>query len=243
MSPRLVCERDHIRLLSASSPSRLGDGSPIERPQSFWRPISRSLPQARLSLCQFPRHPGSSLPRPGRSPFGHRTRWWALLQRSFEDRSPAGGLDHSATRERAWPQNRMKSNLPAPGEMDQSEALLPPHPGGTFTWRCDDRSARFSSQSRQNFQGNLQSLLHRPDHLWHSPLQKNSRELPAAPEPVGEPVHFYEDGDLETMSTDASLSLVRVEHPDLFEYAKKSGGNLEADLQLFSGKDGFNCYR
>ncbi len=69
---------------------------------------------------------------------------------------------------------------------------------------------------------------------------KELKGTPAAPEPVASRLHFYEDGDLEKMSTDASLSSVRVEHPDLFEYAKKSG-YWKLISNCFQGRADLNC--
>jgi ubiquinone/menaquinone biosynthesis C-methylase UbiE len=57
---------------------------------------------------------------------------------------------------------------------------------------------------------------------------------PAAPEPVASRLHFYDDLELENLARSAGFSSARVEHPSLYEYAKKSGVPEDA-LDLFKG--------
>jgi len=66
---------------------------------------------------------------------------------------------------------------------------------------------------------------------------KKLKGTPAAPEPIASRLHFYEDDELGEIAKQAGFSIVRVEHPSLYEYAKKAGVP-ESDLELFSGIGG-----
>jgi len=66
---------------------------------------------------------------------------------------------------------------------------------------------------------------------------KELRGTPAAPEPVASRLHFYEDDELEGLARAAGFDEVKVEHPSLFEFAKKAGVP-KSDLQLFKGTSG-----
>jgi len=66
---------------------------------------------------------------------------------------------------------------------------------------------------------------------------KELRGTPAAPEPIASRLHFYEDNEIEDMATLAGFDTVRVEHPSLFEQAKKAGVP-DSELDLFRGTRG-----
>jgi len=57
---------------------------------------------------------------------------------------------------------------------------------------------------------------------------------PAAPEPAASRLHFYEDEELESLARQAGFALAKVDHPMLFEYAKRAGVP-ESDIGLFKG--------
>jgi SAM-dependent methyltransferase len=72
------------------------------------------------------------------------------------------------------------------------------------------------------------------------PLFTGSRELrgtPAAPEPFASRIHFYEDQELEQLARGAGFEEVRVERPNLEQFAREAGVPEEA-LQLFSERAG-----
>ncbi len=66
---------------------------------------------------------------------------------------------------------------------------------------------------------------------------KSLRGTPAAPEPMASRLRFYEDGELVDLARRAGFATARVEHPSLFEYAKKAGAP-KSDLNLFKGTGG-----
>lgn len=68
-------------------------------------------------------------------------------------------------------------------------------------------------------------------------IPKELRGTPAAPEPIASRVRFYEDRELEQLAQKAGFSSVRVEHPDLRDFARQSGVPSEA-VPLFSGRGG-----
>jgi hypothetical protein len=57
---------------------------------------------------------------------------------------------------------------------------------------------------------------------------------PAAPEPIASRLHFYEDSELQNIARLAGFAEASVEHPSLFEFAKRAGV-AESDLDLFRG--------
>ena len=63
---------------------------------------------------------------------------------------------------------------------------------------------------------------------------KELRGTPAAPEPMASRLHFYEAGEIEDKARRAGFATVRVEHPSLYEYAKKAG-LVQPDLEMFKG--------
>ncbi|HYB76512.1 MAG TPA: class I SAM-dependent methyltransferase [Nitrososphaerales archaeon] len=66
---------------------------------------------------------------------------------------------------------------------------------------------------------------------------KDLRGTPAAPEPVASRLNFYEDDEILKFAQLAGFGAARVEHPLLYEYAKKAGVP-EPDLGLFRGTKG-----
>jgi ubiquinone/menaquinone biosynthesis C-methylase UbiE len=66
---------------------------------------------------------------------------------------------------------------------------------------------------------------------------KELRGTPAAPEPIASRLSFYEDSELEQLARQAGFRTVRVERPDLKDYASQSGVPSEA-IPLFSGRSG-----
>lgn len=59
----------------------------------------------------------------------------------------------------------------------------------------------------------------------------------AAPEPIASRIHFYEDQELVHLARKAGFSGVRVERPDLSEYARAAGVPSE-HVGSFKGREG-----
>jgi SAM-dependent methyltransferase len=66
---------------------------------------------------------------------------------------------------------------------------------------------------------------------------KELRGTPAAPEPIASRLRFYEDYELEQLAQKAGFTSIRVECPDLEEFARQSGVPAE-DLPLFARRNG-----
>ena len=63
------------------------------------------------------------------------------------------------------------------------------------------------------------------------------RGTPAAPEPMASRLHFYEEDELEELARRAGFTVVRVDSPSLYEYARKAGLR-QPDLDMFKGSAG-----
>jgi len=50
-------------------------------------------------------------------------------------------------------------------------------------------------------------------------------------------LHFYEEDELEDLARRAGFTVVRVENPSLYEYARKAGLR-QPDLDIFKGSSG-----
>jgi len=66
---------------------------------------------------------------------------------------------------------------------------------------------------------------------------KEMKGTPAAPEPAASRLHFYDDAELVDLARRAGFAEARVEHPAMYEHAKKAGVP-EADLEMFRGASG-----
>ncbi len=66
---------------------------------------------------------------------------------------------------------------------------------------------------------------------------KTLKGTPAAPEPMASRIRFYEDDELVALAQLAGFSAAKVEHPSLYEGAKRAGVP-EPDLPLFKGTSG-----
>ena len=64
---------------------------------------------------------------------------------------------------------------------------------------------------------------------------KELRGTPAAPEPIASRLRFYEDHELEELSREAGFNTVRVERPNLEEFARQANVPPQ-DIHLFSGR-------
>lgn len=67
---------------------------------------------------------------------------------------------------------------------------------------------------------------------------KEMKGTPAAPEPAASRLRFYEDAELVDLARRAGFKESRVEHPSMYEHAKKSGVP-EPDLAMFKGTRGY----
>ena len=160
----------------------------------------------------------------------------AFLHEALKTGCRAAGLDHSADMIRVAAESNQDAISQHRLELIKSEADSLPYPGGTFTCVVMTGVLAFLPNPARTFR-EIYRILRIGGRFVAFTSTKGIKGSPAAPEPVASRLHFYEDGELEKLVTDASFSSVRVEHPDLFDYAKKSGVP-EADLKLFSGTDG-----
>lgn len=69
------------------------------------------------------------------------------------------------------------------------------------------------------------------------PPSPEARGTAVAPEPIARRLRFYEDAELKQLAGAAGLVNVRVERPDLLQFARESG-LPEEQLPFFAGRDG-----
>jgi ubiquinone/menaquinone biosynthesis C-methylase UbiE len=160
----------------------------------------------------------------------------AFLHEALKSGCHAAGLDHSADMVRVASESNEDAIEQHRLELTKSEADTLPYSSSNFTCVVTTGVLTFLPNPARTFR-EVYRVLRIGGRFVVFTSTKELKGTPAAPEPVASRLHFYEDGELEKLATDASFSSVRVEHPDLFEYAKKSGVP-EVDLPLFSGTGG-----
>ena len=160
----------------------------------------------------------------------------AFLHEALKSGCRASAIDHSAdmvrlaakTNRDSIARNRLKVEL---GDADQL-----PYPAGTFTCAVMTGVLGFLPDATRAF-GEVFRVLRSGGRFVAFTSTKEIRGTPAAPEPAASRIHFYEDVELERLARDAGFDEVRVEHPSLLEFAKRTG-MPKSDIDLFRGKSG-----
>ncbi len=160
----------------------------------------------------------------------------AFLKAALKTGCRAAAIDHSADMIRlATEENRdaiSKHRL----SLTKSEADSIPYPHDTFTCAVMTGVLAFLPDALVTFR-EISRVLKRGGRFVAFTSTKELKGTPATPEPIASRVHFYEDGELESMLGQAGFSSVRIEHRSFYDYAKRAGVP-ETDLQLFRGTTG-----
>ena len=160
----------------------------------------------------------------------------AFLEDALRSGCKAAAIDHSSDMVRlarevnreAISQNRL--------EIREGEADSLPYPDGIFT--CAVMTGVFAfipdplkalSEIRRVLAGGGRLVLFTGS--------KELRGTPAAPEPVGSRLYFYEDQELEELARKAGFDDAAVERPDFEQFAREVG-IPEESLGLFKGRTG-----
>ncbi len=161
----------------------------------------------------------------------------AFLHEALKSGCRGAALDHSVDMIRvATEANRdaITSHRLTVARAEADKVL--PFPDDTFTCTVMTSVLAFLSDPSTTFR-EMFRVLRNGGRIVIFTSTKELEGTPAAPEPIASRLHFYEDEELEKFARQAGFSAVRVEHPSLFEYAKKAGVPA-SDLQLFSGTSG-----
>jgi SAM-dependent methyltransferase len=159
----------------------------------------------------------------------------AFLHEALKSGCRASAIDHSLDMVRLAIQVNRDSITEGRLKISAGEADSLPYPDGTFTWAVMTGVLGFLPDALQAFK-EVFRVLERGGRFVAYTGTKKMKGTPAAPEPAASRLHFYEDDELESIARRAGFSTIKVEHPSLFEYAKKAGVPREG-IELFRGTE------
>ncbi len=157
----------------------------------------------------------------------------AFLHEALKTGCQAFAIDHSPDMVRLASEVNRAAIADGQLKIVTSEADSLPFPDGTFTCAVMTGVLGFLPDALQTFK-EISRVLGNRGRFVAFASSKSLRGTPAAPEPMASRLHFYEDSELEDLARQAGLVRARVEHPSLFEYAKKARVP-KTDLELFKG--------
>ena len=157
----------------------------------------------------------------------------AFLHEALKSGCQASAIDHSPDMVRLASEVNGDAIVEGRLKIATSEADSLPYPDGTFTCAVMTGVLGFLPNALQTFK-EISRVLGDHGRFVAFTGSKSLRGTPAAPEPVASRLHFYEDSELEDMARQAGFTTAKVQHPSLFEYAKKAGVP-KTDLELFRG--------
>jgi SAM-dependent methyltransferase len=160
----------------------------------------------------------------------------AFLEEALRSGCKAAAIDHSSEMVRvarevnreAINQNRL--------EIREEEADSLPYPDGTFTCAVMTGVFGFIADPLKAL-SEIRRVLAGGGRLVLFTGSKELRGTPAAPEPVGSRLYFYEDQELEELARKAGFDDAAVERPDFEQFAREVG-IPEESLGLFKGRTG-----
>jgi len=168
----------------------------------------------------------------------------AFLHEALKSRCRASAIDHSPDMVRLA--NRVNREAVADGRLkvEVGDAGKLPYPSGTFTCAVMTGVLPFIPDPARAFEEVFRVLCKGGSFVVFTG-SKETRGTPAAPEPVASRISFYEDRELIDLAKGAGFHEAKVEHPLLYEFAKKAGVP-KADLEMFRGTSGSQllvCYK
>jgi len=160
----------------------------------------------------------------------------AFLHEALRSGCRASAIDHSADMVRLATKRNRASMTAGRLKVELGQADQLPYPAGTFTCAVMTGVLGFLPDPARAF-GEVFRVLQSGGRFVAYTATKEIRGTPAAPEPIGSRVRFYEDEELESLARTAGFGEARVEHPSLYEFAKKAGVP-KSDIGLFKGTSG-----
>jgi len=160
----------------------------------------------------------------------------AFLHEALKSGCRAAAIDHSPDMVRLARRTNRVTISRKRLEVELGDAETLPYPSGSFTCAVMTGVLGFIPDAPRAFEEVFRVLRLGGRFLAYTGSKK-MRGSPAAPEPVASRFHFYEDDELEEMARSAGFGEAKVEHPSLFEFAKRSGVP-KSDLPLFKGGSG-----
>jgi ubiquinone/menaquinone biosynthesis C-methylase UbiE len=224
-------------LVSASAPKRLGDWITDRRARRPSGATSRGVyvnpthhwPNFLAILDVVALSPSDNLLEVG-------CGGGALLHEALKSGCRASAIDHSPDMVRLATEKNQESIRQGRLKIAISEADSLPFPDKTFTCAIMTGVLGFLPDPLRVFKEVCRVLANGGRFVTFSG-SKQLRGTPAAPEPMASRLHFYEAGEIEDMARRAGFTTVRVQHPSLYEYAKKAG-LVQPDLDMFKGSGG-----
>ena len=226
-----------VSLLSASAPSQLGDwitDRGARRPsgaraRGFYRKPVYHWPNFLAILDVLTLTPNDNLLEVG-------CGGGAFLQEALKSGCRASAIDHSLdmvglaseVNRDSIMQNRLKISVGDAGAL--------PYADRTFSCAVMTGVFNFLPDPIRALK-EVCRVLNNGGRLVVFGASKVMRGTPAAPEPMASRLHFYDDGEMEEFARLAGFDVAKIEHPSLFENAKKVGVP-ESDLGLFKGTTG-----
>lgn len=223
--------------LSASSPGRFGDWITDRRARRPSGAGSRKVyanpvyhwPNFLAILDVLQLRPDDSLVEVG-------CGGGAFLHETLKSGCKASAIDHSVDMVRLATRTNHSSVAAGHLRVELGDAEKLPYPSGKFTCAVMTGVLPFVPNPADAF-AEVFRVLRSGGRFVMFTGSKELRGTPAAPEPVASRIHFYEDHELMDMARGAGFYEVMVEHPSLYEAAKKTGVP-KADLEMFRGTSG-----
>lgn len=221
-------------MLSASTPSRLGDwitDRNARRPsggrsRGFYRNPTYHWPNFYAILEVIALGPRDHLLEVG-------CGGGAFLHEALKTGCRASAIDHSPDMVRLATEANRDAINDSRLEVTTGKADALPYPDGTFTCAVMTGVLGFLPDPLKAFREVLRVLSSGGRFVVYTG-SKELRGTPAAPEPMASRLNFYEDDEIERIALLAGFTSAKVVHPSLFEYAKKAGVPA-SDLNLFKG--------
>ena len=160
----------------------------------------------------------------------------AFLHEALKSGSRASAIDHSPDMVKLATDQNQESIRNGRLKISTAEADSLPFPDGTFTCAVMTGVLGFLPDALLAFKEVFRVLASGGRFVAFAG-SKLLRGTPAAPEPMASRLHFYEEDELQDLAQRAGFTVVRVENPSLYEYARKAGLR-QPDLDMFKGSAG-----
>jgi SAM-dependent methyltransferase len=160
----------------------------------------------------------------------------AFLHEVLKSGCRAAGVDHSAEMVRVATEANREAVEEGRLEVREAEAGSLPFPDGVFSCAVMTGVVGFVPDPLVAF-GEVLRVLGPGGRFLVFTGTEALRGTPAAPEPIASRLRFYEDGELVELAKGAGFGEAVVDHPSLYEHAKRAGVP-EAGMGFFTGTSG-----